>query len=77
MREEPVGNNRYGTEETNSVVIFDKDLATKPIYLVVDGKEDSIFSLQLVTVHKSDDTFSSLTLTEDLDFSFRIKPQGS
>ena len=57
--------------------MFNKDLASKPIYIVVDGKDDSIFSLQLVTVHKSDESVSSLTLTEDLEFSFRIKPQGS
>ncbi len=28
-------------------------------------------------MHKSDGTVSSLTLTEDLEFSFKIKPQGS
>jgi hypothetical protein len=77
LREEPKGNDRYGKEETGSVLIFDKDLATKPIFLVVDGREDSIFSVQVVTVHKSDETVSSLTLSEDLDFSFKIKPQGS
>lgn len=77
LREEPKGNDRYGKEETGSVLIFDKDLATKPIFLVVDCREDSIFSVQVVTVHKSDETVSSLTLTEDLEFSFKIKPQGS
>lgn len=45
--------------------------------MVVEGKDESIFSLQVVTVHKSDDSLSALTLTEDLEFSMRIKPQGS
>jgi hypothetical protein len=66
LREEPKGNNRFGKEETDSVLVFNEDLTTKPIFLVVDAKEDSIFSLQVVTVHKSDQTVSSLTLTEDL-----------
>ncbi len=77
LREEPTATNRYGKEETNSVVVFSKDLAAKPIYLVVEGKDEAIFSLQLVSVHKSDESISALTLTEDLDFSLRIKPQGN
>lgn len=70
-------NNRFGKEETSSVIVFNKELTSKPIYLVVKGSEEAIFSLQVVTVHKSDDLVSALTLTEDLDFKLRIKPQGS
>lgn len=35
LREEPNEENRYGKEETSSVLVFDKDLASKPIFIVV------------------------------------------
>jgi hypothetical protein len=39
MREQPKIDEEFGKEQTGSVFTFSKDLAKKPVYLIVRGNE--------------------------------------